>query len=454
MKKLLALLVWSIGFSIGAQELPRKAQLGILMQPVSDSLATSQGMSTATGLYISRVMPNSTASKIGLQSGDIMTTFNGTTLESNGDLLEVLATVYAGDPITIEAQTQGKTKQLRGKALGRPQETSEKADITYGTVSYPGNKLRSILYVPKGKKQLPVIYFIQGYTCASIDYAGMPQNPVSRMIDHWVDQGFAVYRVEKPGAGDSQSEIPCSRIDFDQEYRGFSEGYKALAKSPGIDSNKIYIFGHSMGGVIAPLMAQDFDLAGIITYGTIGTDWYPYMVDMFTIQPKLFGVSAAQIAQDNKRGLPFLEDFLVKRLPPETILANPEHNTFLAAQAEAFGRGNYIGRSVAFWQNLAQKPIEAAWQKINCPVLALHGEFDIQAINSKGAQGIAQMANTQKAGSGTFKLIAKADHGFVSFNSFEENVNTLNSGGYMEHAQTHYNPQIAEETAKWIWKNN
>ena len=96
----------------------------------------------------------------------------------------------------------------------------------------------------------------------------------------WVDsltaKGFVTIRVEKTGMGDSKG-LPCNECDFHTEKQGFLDGLKQLKSLPYVDKQNIFIAGFSIGGVIAPLIAQPEPVKGIIVYGTAGRNWLEYL---------------------------------------------------------------------------------------------------------------------------------------------------------------------------------
>lgn len=430
-----------------AQELKRKGMLGIMMQSVTDSIAQQMDLKDASGLYLSLVMPNSTFVNLGVEAGDVLTVLNGQSVNTPQDVLDITSDLYEGEKISITYQSKNGQKKASTSLLGKPKEIFKNANVHYGQVTYPGNRLRSILVSPEGVDNPPVVYFLQGYTCGSVETVS-DDNPMKKLLEDWVTAGFAVYRIEKPGVGDSQSDRPCSQISFDEELSAFKEGYKDLLTNQPIDKENIFLFGHSMGGVIAPLLEEVFVPKGIIVYGTVGNNWYDYMVDLYTIQPKHFGVSDAQIKENNKINLPFNKDFLINKYNGKQLKANQDYVDFFQNELD-FENNQYIGRHFDFWQSLADVDIPESWAAVQASVLALYGEFDIQAISRAGVDKIAKIVNS-RSGSAVAKVIPKADHGFVNFNSMQENVQTLNNGGYMQHARDNYSKELGLETTRWM----
>ncbi|WP_431134649.1 serine aminopeptidase domain-containing protein [Psychroserpens mesophilus] len=429
-----------------AQTLKRKGLLGIMMQTMTDSIATQHNLKVNSGVHISTVMPNSTFSNLGVKQGDVLTTLNGKSVNTIQDVLAITSQLYEGDEIKVEYYSNNIIQSNSTVLKGRPIESFEKGNVTYGEVVYKDNVLRSILVTPKQHKKAPVVYFLQGYTCGSIETVSN-DSPMKKLMNDWVNAGFAIYRIEKPGVGDSQSKKQCSEINFEEELTAFKEGYKDLRNQETVDANNIFLFGHSMGGVIAPLLNKFQAPRGIITYGTVAENWYDYMVDLYTIQPKHFGVSDAQIKEDSKVYLKFNDDFLIKKLSGEEMLKNEAYVEFF--NASDFERNQYIGRHFKFWQNLADVNIPKVWSQVKTNVLALHGEFDIQAIDKKGAEKLVDIVN-KNGGKGDFILIKNADHGFVNFKSMQHNVETLSDGSYMTHARDNYSIMIGKESTRWI----
>ncbi len=429
-----------------AQTLKRKGLLGIMMQNMTDSIAAQLNSTVKSGVHITTVMPNTTFANLGVKQDDVLTKLNGLSVNTIQDVLAITTELYEGDYIEAEFYSKDLKKVKSTALLGRPIETFENGDVTYGEVIYKDNVLRSILVTPKHVKKAPVVYFLQGYTCGSVETVSN-DNPMKKLMKDWVNAGFAVYRVEKPGVGDSQSKKHCSEISFDEELQAFKEGYKDLMQQESIDSSNIFMFGHSMGGVIAPLLNEVKAPKGMMVYGTVGKNWYDYMVDLYTVQPKHFGVSDAQIKEDNKVNLKFNNDFLIKKLSGEEMLKNDAYVEFF--NAEDFKRNQYIGRHFMFWQSLAEVNIPNAWSKVKTNVFAMHGEFDIQAINPKGAKKIAEIVN-KNGGKADFVLIKNADHGFVNFNSMQQNSETLGNGTYMTHARDNYTMLLGTESVKWM----
>jgi serine protease Do len=89
-----------------------RAWLGVLIQDVNNELAESFGLDRSSGALISRVLPDSPAEKAGLQSGDIIMTFNGESIEHSGELPYVVGQLKAGDKVDAKVYRDGKEQTI------------------------------------------------------------------------------------------------------------------------------------------------------------------------------------------------------------------------------------------------------------------------------------------------------------------------------------------------------
>ena len=440
--------------SCNAQDLKRKAQLGILMSPLADSTAESLNINKGKGLFINEVIENSTVTKVGMKPGAVLLKLNKVEVNSNADLFAQISNLRAGDPIQFEFIQDGKIISKSTKAAERPKEINKSANVYYEQISFKDKTSRTILHTPKGVSNPPVVFYLQGYTCGSIDFSGQEFNPAYKLIQQWVDAGYAVFRVEKPGVGDSESNKPCSEINFNEEVEAFRQAYLHLQKDKRINSDNIFLFGHSMGGIIAPILAKEFKPKGVITFGITVNSWFEYLQELTRVQGEMFHTPYNEIEENFRRSLPFWYELLVEQKSNTEILENDfiRKNFEEDEIIEQFKSGQYMARHYTFWSTLNQVNLYKTWLEIESNVLALYGEFDIQALNAKHIKTIANIVNAGHEGNGEYKVIPKTDHGFVHFDSMEENVSALSNGNYFQLIRDNYNPSTGDYTIEWMNK--
>src|SRR5579872_1608198 len=94
------LLTFSI--SIQAQELARRAFLGIQMEKLTDDTRRIMKLTTSNGVLITKVFPNSSAEKAKLQVSDVLLSLNGKQVGSTEEVLKLMGTYKGGDEFTYE----------------------------------------------------------------------------------------------------------------------------------------------------------------------------------------------------------------------------------------------------------------------------------------------------------------------------------------------------------------
>ncbi len=443
-----------LSLSVKGQELKMRGSLGIQMRPLTDSAATANNVEKGKGLFIDTVFPNTTAEKAGMKAGAILTKINGEEVNSFDALFGEISDLRADDIISLTFYQDGKEFTKKQKATARSKEVFEQANIYYEQVEFPGNQLRSILYTPKGVDNPPVVYFLQGYTCSSFEFSRAPNFTVRKLIQDWVLSGYAFYRVEKANAGDSQCDVGCSELNFDQEVEGFRQGYLNLQKDERIDSDNIFVFGLSLGGIVAPILAEEFKPKGVITYGVLVNSWFEYMQDLTRIQGEMFNTPYAEIERDLRRSLPFWYELMVAQKTNTEILKNESIRKQLADEGilEAFEAGQFMDRHYTFWQTLNDISLYNIWPNVESNVLALYGEYDIQALNADHIVMIADMVNSKHPGKGDYQVIKNSDHGFVYFESMADNIVAHENGQYGARLHDSYNNGTALATIGWMNK--
>ena len=81
--------------------------LGIVPLDVTTEVSEAYGL--PLGIYISKIYDNSPAQKAGLSKGDIITKFDGQTVKSKTDLINLLTYYRAGETVEIIAMVQGNS---------------------------------------------------------------------------------------------------------------------------------------------------------------------------------------------------------------------------------------------------------------------------------------------------------------------------------------------------------
>ena len=90
-----------------------RAQLGVAIQKVSENLARSFGLPHTKGALVAQVTPGSPAAAAGIKAGDIITSFNGRSVNKFSDLPRFVAFSPAGSKAMLTLLRNGKEKTLQ-----------------------------------------------------------------------------------------------------------------------------------------------------------------------------------------------------------------------------------------------------------------------------------------------------------------------------------------------------
>lgn len=436
---LMMLFVW-LG-TCTSQELERGGSLGARIG------VPDQG----AGVLVQQVLPGGTADNIGLKANDVLEKVNGTLIEDPNALVAMTRSWRAGQSITVSLRRNDIPQTIKGLVKGKPIEEPAAGTIKYGSIAYDGGQLRSILNLPEGSNRPPVVFFLQGFGCSSIDYYYSPSNPIRQLVEGWVSAGFAVFRVEKPGMGDCKGLPDCAEIGYNYEVEAFKTSLRQLKQNTAIDPEQIFLFGHSLGGITAPLLAADTKVKGIINYGSVATTWYEYLLKVLREQEAISGTDYATIEANVRARTPLLHAYLVEKQTPDQLAANPDFEPLLSSGLPVRD-GNYmLSRHYSFMQQINDANIVAAFQKADCHLFALHGEFDLHAVDAEWAEQSAAVVNSFAPGKGSWKVLPETEHGFAIVPTMEEYVNMRQDGRFNgRYMEEHFNPKMVEETVQWM----
>ena len=272
------------------------------------------------GLLAGGAVPGSMGAACGVQRGDRVVAIDHSPLRSEADLAQALRRAGAHVALTI---ARGGVVFTREVACSAPEESLEGHDVTYGHVTSQGARLRTIVTLPRTPGPHPRLLWLQGITRDSVDF------PVP-IVHAFARAGLATMRIEKRGVGDSE---------------GAEEGFVAE-------------------------LGRARRITCILQSSWNGSD------DRVWPQP---GRDDCAAARSNRAGPRRVRDLgaPVARLPrgfrakaaPE---ARCERGQIAAAVLRL--RASPGDRMRRFHEELHAIDLRAAWARVRCPVLVLHGE--------------------------------------------------------------------------------
>jgi serine protease Do len=103
----------------------RRGWLGVRIQTISDEIADSLGMKTASGALVAGVTPEGPAASAGIEVGDVILKFDGQDISAMRQLPKLVAQSTVGKEVEIVILHKGERKTLKVK-IDRMEEESEK----------------------------------------------------------------------------------------------------------------------------------------------------------------------------------------------------------------------------------------------------------------------------------------------------------------------------------------
>jgi dienelactone hydrolase len=261
-----ALAVAALASAQPSDELSRRAALGVAL-----------ALNDAGAVVVSGVSAGSAAAAADIRSGDIIAALDGVLMTTTSQVQSIIGAHRGGSVLAIELERDGERIVLAVTLQAFPSEHLPETTFTYGHVTLDdGVRLRTIVSTPtNASARAPAVLYLQGGGCGSIDVPQAGSTGPNALIHAIATQGFVTMRVDKPGAGDSDGP-PCAEVGYREELAGYRAALRALLANPAADPDKIFLFGASLGGFFAPILAQDTKVAGIIAYGTIAFTPTPY----------------------------------------------------------------------------------------------------------------------------------------------------------------------------------
>ena len=381
-----------------AQEsLPRRAWWGVDFQDKDGQVV------------LSAVTKGSPFEIAGAKTGDIILAIDHSDIHTSADFRTKLTGRHEGDALELIVQREGEERNLTLVAQAFPYEKAPGVIFEYGSfITRQGDHLRTIISRPeKGKKRLPAILFIQWLSCDPVDAHPRYKDGNIQLIHDLSRAGFLVVRTEKPGVGDSKGKA-CNEYGFEYELNVHREALENLKNRSDVDIDNIFLFGSSMGGTMAPIIAQNQKIKGLIVTGCYYKTWYEHMLEIERRISFLNGENPEQTWQKMRLWSEFYSLYLNdKQKPGQIITENAEFRKVWQGSDE-----HQYGRHVSYFMEAQEHNIPAYWSEIHSPVLVIYGEYD-WIMSRDDHLLIAEAINKKHEGYGTMLEVAGADHSLL-----------------------------------------
>ncbi len=445
MKKLILLPFLFVSCLLTAQDLPRKIFHGTAVSVINDSIKKATGLTY--GLKIETIFPEGTMATTSAKAGDILLMVNDSVLRTNTDLIRF--PLNEGMAVRYQIFRDGKKSFLKAVARPKPVETPRQGTIRYVTVPFGKNRLRGILNIPQGTGPFPAVLFIQGYTCSAV--CDLPDwHPYRKVPEGLAANGYIVLRVEKPGIGESQGEIRCEDMDLNTEAKSFEAGLDYLNTLAEVKKNKIFVYGHSLGGIVAPMLDHTKITGGIAAYGTTHEPWFEYLIQMIRYQnPNLGADYIDNETRVRKYHRLFFELMENKKMPAEVCKLDTAYERMMTEDLQYDGGRRLFGRDITTFWDLNDVNLTKEWAAFSKPVLIMYGTADIEVMTADAPKEIIAIVNRYHPGNGTFRFMENTNHSYAKVGPMEVEYIHQQEGLRTSDIKEHFNDDSYRYFLDW-----
>ena len=260
------------------------------------------------------------------------------------------------------------TGQLAAKTYApAPYATPDSFTERQVSISSAENPLPGTLTLPKGQGPFPAVVLVHGSGPNDRDETLGPNKPFRDLAEGLSSQGIAVLRYDKRTRVYPEQMLTLGdQITVKEEVVDDAlAALDLLRQAPEIDSGRIYLLGHSLGGMLVPrIAAQASDLAGAIILAGPTRPLEDLVVEQITYLAELDG---SQSAEENAQ---------IEQIKQQVALLK---DPTLGADASS---GQLLGAPASYWLDLREYDPAQAAATLDLPLLILQGQRDYQVTEA------------------------------------------------------------------------
>ncbi len=286
------------------------------------------------------------------------------------------------------------------------------------------------LLIPESEKPVPAVVFVHGSGSSNMDEKVMKMTPFKDIAEGLAKKGIASLRYDKRSFVHGRKMVKAGSLTVKEEVIEDAVAAANLLKNDGrIDSEKVFIIGHSMGAMLAPRIdAEGGNFRGLIlmagTLAKLEEVLFRQLDEMKNGKSKIMSWVAS--AQDKK----FRKSF---------------ENLYEISDEEAKKRKYAGGVDLYYFKEMGLHPAEKYLENIEKPVLVMQGSGDLQ-VSKKDFEGYKNLLGGKENVS--FKLYEGLNHCFVP--ALYDDISKATKEFSVER---HIGENVISDIAGWIFEN-
>jgi len=361
----------------------------------------SMNLPDKNGVLVNLVLPGSPAERAGFRVNDILKKYDDYVILDNLQFVGIYQKYYAGDEIRVTFLRNESLKKTHLTLAQFPREQSSEVEIEYTPFPVQDIYLRAVVTSPPDSRNKKIPALLMVNALGSYRLIASPYYSLQQELAYDVSKaGFRVLRFEQRGFGDSEGE-DFRTMDFNSEVNDNLAALDYLLNRDDVDTNNVFIFGHSTGGIVTAL------IAGIITSCTIGRAYYERMIEILRLQGEMAGDSQVEIEETIKKYMDLVVLVAQGDSLPQILRKSPK----TAGLVNSNGR-IIDDRTVEYWHQKLNLNIARIYSEITESVLIIYGESDFltQLACHQNIEKVLLSANNPDV---TLKVIPDLDHAYA-----------------------------------------
>ena len=344
--------------------------------------------------------------------------------------------------------TFSKTKIKRPQEPKKPYPYKEE-EVLIKNPDSQGITLAGTLTLPRKKGTFPAVILVSGSGQQDRNSEIFGHKPFLVISDYLTRHGIAVLRYDDRGTASSTGiHDTCSTYDFSTDAES---AFKYLQGRKEINQKQIGFIGHSEGGMIAPMVAaRNKEVAYIILLAAPGVKGDSLLFLQAKLMTSGMNDKEREKALNNRRRQDSIilhtTDFsqMKQNLTDffEEICDKQASASTTSEEKEKFVKQSVRITTSKYYQYFVKYDPAPALSQVQCPILALNGENDIQVPADENLNAIQNILFHSGNSNLTIKKLPKLNHLFQ----------TSQTGSISEYAQIEetFSPKVLKIMVKWL----
>lgn len=330
----------------------------------------------------------------------------------------------------------------------RPQEPKQPFEYISENVVFKNNldsiSLAGTITYPKMGSDFPAVILISGSGPQDRNSELLNHKPFLVIADYLTKRGIAVLRVDDRGTGESEGKY--NETGLNGFVNDTESAFEFLKTRKEINHSKIGLIGHSLGGIIAPIIAsENTDVSFIVILAGSGIRGDKLMLLQKEKIERKMGVPETGITQgqNNMKGA---YDIILKsndnKTELQTELKSYFTKVFGAMLPESQIQTISEQMSIPWLTDFIKFDPQTSLSETKCPVLALNGANDLQVPPKENLEIIEKILKENGNEDVETKQLENLNH------LFQESETGL-PNEYATIEQT-FSPKVLEIITEWI----